>query len=247
MIRAGSVYGARTVGATMTEALRRVPYFASLAEAQIQQIARHVRTRSYETGDVILVEGRPCEGLYFVIRGHVRLWHAGPDGREQVLRILGPGRPFNDVAVFDEGANPDNVTAAGACVVGSIPRKIVRTLVEQHPEVATAALRLLAARQRSLGHVVEDLARRDVVARVARLLLGCAGRHEHIVEGAPEACARITHEEIAAMVGSVREVVQRALKELERAGAIRLERARIHILDLDALSRWSNLDERGRD
>jgi CRP/FNR family transcriptional regulator len=49
------------------------------------------------------------------------------------------------------------------------------------------------------------------------------------------------------MVGSVREVVQRALKELERAGAIRLERARIHILDLDALSRWSNLEERARD
>jgi CRP/FNR family transcriptional regulator len=75
---------------------------------------------------------------------------------------------------------------------------------------------------------------------VASLLLGCVGRHEHIVEGAPEACARITHEKIAAMVGSVREVVQRALKELERAGAIRLERARIHILDLDTLSRWSN-------
>jgi CRP-like cAMP-binding protein len=243
----GSAYGASTSGAAMIEALRRVPYFAALPDAQIQQIARHVRTRSYETGEVILVGGRPCEGLYFVIRGHVRLWHAGPDGREQVLRVLGPGRPFNDVAVFDEGANPDNVTATGPSMVGSIPRTTVRALIEQHPEVATAALRLLAARQRSLGHVVEDLARRDVVARVASLLLGCAGRHEHIVEGAPEACARITHEEIAAMVGSVREVVQRALKDLERAGAIRLERARIHILDLDALSRWSNLEERGRD
>jgi hypothetical protein len=109
----------------MIEALRRVPYFAALPDAQIQQIARHVRTQSYETGEVILVEGRPCEGLYFVIRGHVRLWHAGPDGREQVLRVLGPGRPFNDVAVFDEGANPDNVTAAGPCVVGLIPTTVV--------------------------------------------------------------------------------------------------------------------------
>ena len=59
----GSAYGARTAGASMIEALRRVPYFAALPDAQIQQIVRHVRTRSYETGDVILVEGRPCEGL----------------------------------------------------------------------------------------------------------------------------------------------------------------------------------------
>jgi CRP/FNR family transcriptional regulator len=59
------------------------------------------------------------------------------------------------------------------------------------------------------------------------------------VEGAAEACARITHQEIATMIGSAREVVQRALKELERAGAVKLERARIEILDLNTLERFS--------
>jgi CRP-like cAMP-binding protein len=63
-----------------------------------------------------------------------------------------------------------------------------------------------------------------------------------LVEGAPEACTRITHEEIAAMVGSVREVVQRSLKELERAGVIKLERARIQILNPDALVRFAETD-----
>jgi len=108
--------------------------------------------------------------------------------------------------------------------------------------VARAALRLLSARQRTLGGVVEDLALRDVATRVARLLLGCLGQHQHIVEQAPDACARITHQEIASMVGSVREVVQRVLKELERDGAIAVERSRIHIRDQAKLERWAQLE-----
>jgi CRP/FNR family transcriptional regulator len=90
--------------------------------------------------------------------------------------------------------------------------------------------------------VIEDLALRDATARVARLLLGCMGRHKHIVEHADEACAHITHHEIAAMVGSVREVVQRALKQLERDGAIAVERSRVKVHDLAKLESWAQLD-----
>jgi len=76
---------------------------------------------------------------------------------------------------------------------------------------------------------------------VARLLLGCLGKHEHIVEHAPKACERITHHEIAAMVGSVREVVQRVLKELERKAALTLRRSRVRVLDEDKLKKWAAL------
>lgn len=226
------------------EQLRRVPYFADLDDVTLAGLAGQVRMRRYEPGETILVEGWPCDGLSFVIRGHVRLFRSGPAGREQVLRVVGPGRTFNDAAVFDEGPNPEGATALGPATVGLVPGATVRALLDRHPEIVKAAVGVLAARQRALGQVVEDLALRDVTARVAGLLLGCVGRHEHMIEGASEACARITHQEIAAMIGSVREVVQRALKELERAGAIRLERARICILDADMLAR---LTEASRD
>jgi CRP-like cAMP-binding protein len=115
-------------------------------------------------------------------------------------------------------------------------------LVDRHPEAAKAALKLLSSRQRTLGRVVEDLALRDVTACVARLLLGCVGRHQHILEHADEACAHITHHEIAAMIGSVREVAQRALKQLERDGAIALERSRIKVSDVAKLEAWAQTD-----
>ena len=161
--------------------LRQIPYFAGLDAPTLADVARAVRAREAQAGEHILTEGEPCLGLYFVMRGQVRLMKTAADGREHVLRVLGP----------------------------------------------------------SLGNVVKDLALRDVTARVARLLLGCIGQHDHIVEKAGFACARISHQEIAAMVGSVREVVQRALKELERDGAVTLTRTHIDIRDPAKLERWA--------
>ena len=77
------------------------------------------------------------------------------------------------------------------------------------------------------------------MVRVVKLLVDCTRGHETLVEGPVEACARLTQSQVAAMTGSVREVVQRALKALERDGAIRMERARIRVLDPKTLERWS--------
>ncbi|HEY6024004.1 MAG TPA: Crp/Fnr family transcriptional regulator [Pseudolabrys sp.] len=221
--------------------LAQIPYFAGLDSGTLLEIGRTVRRRNLVAGQTVLAEGKPCDGLYFVIQGQVRLIRGSTEGREHVLRVLGPGATFNDIAVFDGGPNSDGAVAVGPTTVGLIPKANMAALVDRHPQVAKAALKLLSSRQRALGSVVEDLALRDVTTRVARLLLGCMGQHEHIVEQAPDACARITHQEIASMVGSVREVVQRALKDLERDGAIVLERTRIRIRDQSRLEQWAHL------
>lgn len=220
--------------------LAQMPYFAALDADSLVEIARGVRRRSLAAGERVAVAGQPCDGLFFVIEGQVRLIRESKDGRDYVLRVLGPGATFNDVAVFDGGPNSDSAVAVGPTVVGLIPKAHMDAILDRHPQVAKAALKLSSARQRMLGGVAEDLALRDVSARVARLLLGCMGRHAHIVDRAPDACARITHQEIASMVGSVREVVQRSLKDLERDGAIALERARIRIRDAEKLERWAH-------
>jgi CRP-like cAMP-binding protein len=218
--------------------LAQIPYFAELDADALASLERTVRQRDHGDGEDVLVEGEPCEGLYFVIEGQVRLVRSSPEGRQHVLRVLGPGATFNDIAVFDAGANADSAVAVGPTRVGLIPRNEMAALVGKHPEVGKAALKLLSARQRSLAGMVEDLALRDVTARVARLLLGCIGRQQHVIENADAACAHITHQEVASMVGSVREVVQRALKQLEHDGAIALERHRIRVRDPAKLERW---------
>jgi CRP-like cAMP-binding protein len=169
----------------------------------------------------------------------VKVFKLSAEGKEQVLRILGPGRTFNDVPVFDGGPNPGSVAAMEASIVSLIPKTQILGMVEQHPKMAKAVIRLLASRLRALTLVIEDLSLRSVVPRVAKLLLDCTRGHPTLIEGGAGACARLTQHQIATMTGSVREVVQRALKSLEKDGAIRLERARVVILDSARLERWS--------
>ena len=226
---------------SVQDQLAQLPYFAGLTGEALAGLARAARQREVEAGAQILIAGEPCEGLYFVVEGQVRLVKTSADGGEHVVGVLGPGATFNDVAVFDGGPNSDTAVAVGRTTIGFIPSGMVMRLIDSHPGIAKAALKLLSSRQRTLGLVVEDLALRDVTARTARLLLGCVGRHEHIVEHAHHACARITHQEIATMIGSVREVVQRALKQLERDGAIAVERSRIDVLDAAKLERWAHI------
>jgi CRP/FNR family transcriptional regulator len=225
--------------------LAQVPYFAGLDAATLDGLRRGMSRRRYGDGEQILGAGAPCEGLHVVIDGQVRLIRVSPEGREHVLGVLGAGATFNDVAVFDAGPSSDSAVAVGPTTVGLVPRPAMMQLIEKHPQIATAALRLSSARQRSLTGIVEDLALRDVTQRVARLLLGCVGRQPHMIEKAEAACEHITHQEIAAMVGSVREVVQRALKSLEADGAIDVERTRVLVRDVAKLERWAGAERAG--
>ncbi|HEX7125779.1 MAG TPA: Crp/Fnr family transcriptional regulator [Thermodesulfobacteriota bacterium] len=237
---------AERVGRVLSpEVLRGIPYFAEVDAAGREALARAARLQGYRAGEVVLLEGAPCRGLYVVVEGRVKVYKASADGKEQVLRILGPGRTFNDVPVFDGGPNPGSVAALERTTVALLPKAEVLALLDRDPKVAKAVIRVLAARLRALTVVIEDLSLRSVVARVARLLLDCTRGQPALVEGPEGACARLTQQQLAAMTGSVREVVQRALKTLERDGAIRLERARVIVLDPDALARWAEADGRG--
>ncbi|MCZ7625430.1 MAG: Crp/Fnr family transcriptional regulator [Candidatus Methylomirabilota bacterium] len=221
------------------QALRQIPYFAELGADLLRDLAGQVRVRTYRTGEIILLEGEVCEGLYFVLTGRVKVFKLSSEGREQVLRILGPGRTFNDVPVFDGGSNPAGMAAIEESAVGFVPKEQIIALVEKEPTVAKAVIGVLASRLRALTLLIEDLSLRSVVARVAKVLLDYTRGYETLVEGGAGASAKLTQQQIAAMTGSVREVVQRALKVLERDGVIKLERAHVFIVDPKALERWS--------
>ena len=130
--------------------------------------------------------------------------------------------------------------AMSESVVVFIPQGDLLDCLRAHPDAAIEVIRLFASRLRAYKQMVEDLSLRPVVARVARLLVDRARGAQTLIEESPSSSPRYTQDEIAAMVGSVREVVQRALKTLEHAGLIQMERARIQIIDLEALEGWSD-------
>jgi len=211
--------------------LRNIPYFKELDDGQLRQVASLVQERTLTRGQVILTEGAPGDGLYFVIMGRVKVFRMSPEGRQQVLRVMGPAETFNDVPAFDAGPNPANVEAMETTIVGVLSTASVLRLVEQYPSFSLGMLRILAGRLRMLVTLVSDLSLLNVEGRVAKVLLAYA---EMTSERAP--ALRLTQQDLAAMVGTAREVVARALRSLEEAGAIKREEGHIRVLDRKALA-----------
>ncbi|WP_428687080.1 Crp/Fnr family transcriptional regulator, partial [Roseibium sp.] len=176
----------------LVESLSQVPYFSACDDAALAEVAAVTQLRTVRAGEQIVTEGETCRGLYVVIEGRAKVVKVSAEGREQVLLILGPGRTFNDVPVFDGGTNPGNVEALEDGTVALVPGAAMRRLMERHPIIAAAALRVLASRLRTMTLMVESLAFRDVTARVAGLIRACASGEQPVVEGVPHACAHIT-------------------------------------------------------
>ena len=207
--------------------LRDIAFFAALDDQTLADIARRVQRCEYRPGEYIMYEGEQPPGLFFVRRGRVRLSRTAPDGREQVLAMVGAGENFNAVPLFDERPNPATARAMSPVHCLLLPRDALLALMRKHPDLGIAALREMAGQLRELVVLVEDLAFRSVRERLARQLLSEAG----------EGAAVLTHQELAERTGTVREIAGRALRQLAQEGLVRLERGRVIVLDREGLAR----------
>ena len=210
------------------EHLKTIPYFSGLSTVELEAIKQSVFEKSADRGELILLEEEPAEAVYFIVKGALKAFKTSAEGKEQVLCLLRPGDSFNDVPVFDGGPNPASVSAMGPVSLYGISKTDMEILLREYPGIAINIIKALAERVRHFVSLVEDLSFRHVIGRIAKLLLQYAG------DGASPG-QRLTQQDMAAMVGTAREVVGRSLKTLEDEGAIRMDRHRIVITDKETL------------
>ena len=214
--------------AVQVELLRSIPYFSGLSTAELDSIKEFIFEKEVDRGEMILLEDEPSDALYFVASGAVKMFKTSSDGKEQILTFIRPGESFNDVPIFDGGPNLASAQAIGPAVLYGIRDSDLEAILRSHPQVSLNVTRVLSQQTRHLVSLVEDLSFRHVIARVAKILL------EYASDGTGPK-PRLTHQEMAAMAGTAREMVGRSLKSLEDEGAIRLEHQRIVITDKEAL------------
>jgi len=201
--------------------LKGIPCFAGLPAPALADVQARARLRSYARRELIVLEGEPARAVYFIVSGQVRVYKASAEGREQVLDRLGPGDSFNLVPVLDGGPNPASVMAVNAVTVCSIAADDWKEALRRHPLLAEAVLADLASRLRRFAELVADLSFRTVRARLARYLLRQANQPGR----------RLTQAEMAAELGTVRDVIGRLIAQLQDEGIITVERHRILIKD----------------
>ncbi|HEY7983148.1 MAG TPA: Crp/Fnr family transcriptional regulator [Ktedonobacterales bacterium] len=211
--------------------LRRIPVFSALGPEDLTHVAAMALERTFQRGESVILEGDRAGPLYYVREGLIKIFKTSPEGKEQVLRLIGPGNTFNEVPALDGGPNPASAAAMQPSVVYAVGSAELRRLIVERPDVAMGAVRTLAAALRHLVALVEDLSFRHVTARVAKILLD----QEAAANGPAHGGRRLTQQEMAAMAGTAREMVGRALKELEAAGAIELRQGHVVVTDTERL------------
>ncbi|HEV2583078.1 MAG TPA: Crp/Fnr family transcriptional regulator [Ktedonobacteraceae bacterium] len=217
------------------EELRHIPHFATLSGEELAHVAAMTVERHYERGDLILLEGDTGGALHYVRSGLVKVYKTSSAGKDQVLRLIAGGNTFNDVPALDGGPNPASAAALEPSAIYVIQRAELRKLILTRPEVAEAVVKTLANALRHLVSLVEDLSLRHVTARVAKILLD---QEASTLEG--QQVYRLTQQEMAALAGTAREVVGRALKELEAAGAIEMRQGRAVVMNPERLRMLSS-------
>lgn len=207
-------------------ALASVSYFAGLDEKILASIAAATVLRHYEQGEIVFLEDEPCQGLYIVQEGWLKGTIASSAGREQIIRLMGPGEAFNEIGVLlRDNLNLVTAQAIEPSKVWVIDRKVLLALMDEHPALCRTVTQNLADRVVHLMKLVEDLSLRTVEGRLARLLLeqstGDTKKRRHWA----------TQAEMAAQLGTVIDVVNRTLHKLEEEGMIRIARHQIEIVD----------------
>jgi CRP-like cAMP-binding protein len=212
-------------------ALRRVGYFRSVPAAELARLARRCRQRALKRGEHAFETGEACHGLLVVADGTVEMRQVSSRGREQVLHAEGAGATLGEAPLFDgQGYIASAIAVEPTCLV-LIPKETVLDLCRRHPTVAIAMLEAMAKRVRRFAGLVEDLAFRQVTERLARYLEGIAAASGVPVAPGTAIDLALTQEQLAGRLGTVRELVSRALSQLERGGAIKRGRSGIVIRD----------------
>jgi CRP-like cAMP-binding protein len=223
--------------AALRAALAAVGLFAELDEPDLDTLAASVETRRYRRSEAVFRQGDPGDGLYIVLTGRVKISSPSEGGVEAILATLRPGEFFGALALLDGAPRSASATAVDATETLVLPRATFRRLVNDVPSIRDHVFAGLAQELRRLTHHVEELHFLDIAGRLAARLARLADEQGQAPDGEIRLDAPITQGELAAMVGSTRQSVNKLLGWFVDDGLIRIERDAIVIVDLPGLRR----------
>jgi CRP-like cAMP-binding protein len=204
-----------------------IPLFEGLSRGQHEALARIAVNRSYKKGQTIFSEGDEGAGFYAIISGRVKIFKLSPEGKEQILHMMGAGEIFGEVPVFTGHEYPANAEAHINSLLLFFPRNSFIALVKKDPSLSLNMLALLSWRLRRFAAMIEDLSLKEVPGRLAAYLLYLSKRSSN----KDDLELDISKGQLASILGTIPETLSRILGKMGRQGLIRSEGSRMRILD----------------
>ena len=217
----------RPVAGERSTAIKSVPFFTQLTEEELEVIRSLASEKHYPKNAVVLTEGEMGDSLYMIQSGKVKVFISDQEGREMILKLLGPGDFFGEMSMIDKQPRSASVTTAEASVFLLLTHAAFERCVEKVPRIATLVMRVLAQRIREADKKIGTLAMMDVYGRVASTLLELSVYDN----GKLMVSEKLSQQDLANMVGASREMVNRILKDLADRGFISVESKSITIIN----------------
>jgi CRP/FNR family transcriptional regulator, cyclic AMP receptor protein len=212
-----------------------VDIFEPLSKEEIGAIQwRHLNT-SVEEGEIFFTPMDLCETLFVLQKGRVRVYRATPEGREFTVAVVGSGTVFGEMALTGQRLRNSYAQAIEESEVSAMCRADVERLILDRPRVGLQLIHLLSERLATHETRMEDMALREVPARLANLILLLVENEGLRTPKSYKIPTRYTHQQLGSMIGAKREAVTRALARLRELGAVNVKRRYIHVEDIETL------------
>lgn len=215
--------------------LKRIPLLKGLAAEELNALAREVELDEFRRRRVIYMPGDPGHSVFFVNSGRVKISRVTPDGKELTLAYRGPGEPFGELCLLDGGPREEMSEAVDSTLLTQIPREHLDRLINEHVTIAYVMTRILLESRRALERKMEDLVFKDVNSKLAELLLKLSKTHGVQDDRGTMVAIKMTHQEMANLIGSTRETVSLTLSQFKRKKLISTDSRKVIITDADGL------------
>ncbi|WP_269522515.1 Crp/Fnr family transcriptional regulator [Coraliomargarita parva] len=206
--------------------------FRGLSPEDIQQLAGICSELSLARGQLLFAEGTQASGFYVVVEGQMKIYKSNSEGKEKILHVSGPGESFAEVPVFHGAPYPANAAAIQATRLLCFPRDAFIVAITNHPSLSLNMMGNFAMKLRRFSSQIEDLALKEVPARIAShlLYLSEAQGGDDLVK------LRIAKGQLANLLGTTPETLSRVFGRLSEQGMIRIDGKVVHLLDREALA-----------
>jgi len=220
--------------------LSMVDILEPLSRAEIKELSRRIPDTYYQRGQTLYTPKERSEALFMLKKGRVRIYRVGPDGQEFTLTVVGAGTVFGEMSLTAQRLENAYAEAMELAVVCKMKRHDLERLVMDKPQVGLKVMSVLSERLSLAEDRMEDIALKEVPARLAAFILQLVESEGVMTAEGPKIPTRYTHRQLATMIGSKRETVTKAFTLLQQSGAIELRSRRIHVRDIAALRKGAD-------
>lgn len=220
------------------EFLKQVPLFVNITAKDLNVIAKNIIERKYPKGSYLFFENEEGNSLYIVVSGLIKIYKSDQTGRIKTLAYLKEGDFFGEMAMLDEQKRSASASVLEESVVLILNRSDFQMEILNNPLIALRLMQALSLRLRSADKQIEDLTFRNLPGRVASALIDLTKKHGIKTEKGIKIGLKLTHQELAEMIGTAREVVTSILNDFRKAKCINIEQKHVTITDLQELKSW---------